>query len=347
MLLLPSVAYADTGQWVKYSANPVLSPTPNTWDADYIITSRVIFDGSIYRMWYVGGHGGSIGIGYANSTDGITWQKYPNAVLTPGPSPNSWDSSKIGLGTIIRNGTGFLMWYQGISPIAYLNGAIGLATSPDGITWTKFPGNPILKPTEVDQKYISSPFVVRLNSTYRMWYTAKSATDPDSSQITRILYASSYDGIHWTKLLSPALTPSTNSTAWDSLSVFSPTVIFDGSNFGMWYSGMNQSLVAQIGYATSLDGGTWTRSSDNPILRPGSPGSWDSAGVQQPSVAVGNGFLLYYDGFSNNSGGRIGLALGPHNFVIPEFSASALDLFLGLVLCTTVCMSAINRQHEN
>ena len=340
MMWFPS-AYGDSGQWVKYSGNPVLTPTSNAWDSVFVTSPRVIFDGTSYRMWYVGGHAGATDIGYANSTDGVIWHKYSTFVLSPGPN-GTWDSARVWLGSVIWNGSLFFMWYQGSSPVAYPNGAIGLATSVDGVSWVKYAGNPVLTPSSVDQKYIATPFVVRLISTYSMWYAARSAFDPNS--VIRILYATSADGIRWSKWPSPALSPSLNMSVWDSGAVFSPSVIYDGSNFGMWYSGMNQSLIAQIGYASSPDGATWTKSADNPILSPGPPGTWDSAGVQQAATTVGNGLMLYYDGFTNTTTGAIGLARSPPGFTIAEFPSPLISLFLVLITCAAICSTLYKRE---
>jgi predicted GH43/DUF377 family glycosyl hydrolase len=334
--LLP-LAFADDGQWIKYPSNPILKPTAGGWDADFTTIPRVLFDGRIYRMWYVGGRSGVTGIGYANSTDGITWRKYNDPVLLPGPQ-ESWDSSQVGLGSVIWNGTLFLMWYSGSSPVTYVNGAVGMAMSTDGISWIKYPGNPVLKPSTIDQRYIASPFVIKLLQTYNMWYTGKGAVDLQSSQISRILYATSFDGINWTKWPSPVLIP-TGTNSWDSGSVFSPAVLYDGTNFGIWYSGLNQSyLNPGIGFGTSPDGATWTKSSMNPILQPGGPGSWDSAGVEQPSIATVNGYMLYYDGFSNGVWG-IGLARAPQGFAVPEFPTPVSSLLLGVMMCVAIFLA--------
>ncbi len=347
ILLLPSAGYATGGQWVKYSGNPVLVPTAGGWDNDYVVSPRVLFNGTNYRMWYDGGSAGVAAIGYATSTDGLTWSKYPSPVLSPG-AQGAWDSGSVTVGSIIWNGTVFLMWYGG-SNTTNSGGAIGLATSKDGISWVKYSGNPVLERglSGPDQSYMASPYVIKLTTQYWMWYTGRNTTYPEPNSVARILAATSYDGITWTKAPSPAITPSSNSTVWDSGSVYSASVIFDGTNFGIWYTGTNQSyMMPQIGFASSQGGGSWTRSGLNPILGPGVPGGWDSAGVEQPSVIVGgDGFMLYYDGFSQNTGGRIGLAIGPHNFVIPEFSA--LDLLYGVVISTTVCFATIKRQHEH
>jgi len=332
---IPSVVIADSGQWVKYSGNPVLGPTPGGWDADYTVSPKVVYDGSTFRMWYDGGLAGATSIGYATSNDGITWTKYPNPVLTPG-EPGTWDASQVGLGSVVWNGTLFFMWYRANNAVTFPNGAVGLATSMDGINWIKYSSNPVLRPTEADQRYIASPFVVRysLTNAYYMWYTGRSISDPES----RILYATSFDGVNWFKWPSPVLSPSSDAKAWDSSSVFSPSVIYDGSIFGLWYSGLDQSLVnPRIGFASSPDGATWIRSSANPILSLGLAGSWDSAGVEQTSVVIGNGYMLYYDGFSKAVGGRIGLAMAPQSFNIPEFPVSTAGLLI-VVLFAVSCI---------
>jgi predicted GH43/DUF377 family glycosyl hydrolase len=230
------------------------------------------------------------------------------------------------------------MWYTGTNGITYPGGAIGLAVSTDGLNWIKYSGNPVLTPSGLgnDQNYIAAPDVIRLKLTYNMWYTGKSATSPN---VNKILYATSFDGIHWSKWPSPVLSPSTNSTAWDSSGVYAPSAIWSGQIFGMWYSGINQTgIVPRIGYATSPDGGSWTRSTSNPILIPGPPGSWDSRGVEQPSVIqVGSNYMLFYDGYSNQQGERIGLALSPQGFAVAEFPMPAVQLLLALMVCSTLC----------
>jgi predicted GH43/DUF377 family glycosyl hydrolase len=342
LALLPN-AFAATQEWVKYAGNPVLLPTAGSWDGDYVTTPRVLYDNTTYRMWYMGGLSGVNRIGYATSSDGINWVKH-GIVLGPG-LPGDWDSSSIALGSVLWNGTTYLMWYTGTNGTVYPGGAIGLAFSTDGLNWVRYSRNPILIPSELgnDQKYIAAPYVIRLKLTYNMWYTGKSAATPNTN---RILYATSFDGIHWSKWPSPVLSPSQDPTAWDSNGVYAPSVIWNGQIFGIWYSGLNQTgLVPRVGYAVSLDGGSWTRSANNPVLEPGPVGTWDSAGVEQPSVIqVGKNFMLFYDGYSKFQGQRIGLALSPQGFALPEFPAPGLEILIGLIACSIVYVSRGRRQ---
>ena len=142
---------------------------------------------------------------------------------------------------------GFLMWYG-----YYSNGdKVGLATSPDGVTWSKSPSNPVL-----NSAYM--PSVVYDGSSYKMWYSYYSSGD-------KIGLATSPDGVTWSKSPSnPVLS-----------SAYIPWVVFDGSIYKMWYG--YYSSGDKIGLATSPDGVTWSKSPSNPVL---SGAYWQSV-IQQ------------------------------------------------------------------
>ncbi len=335
--LIPD-AQAEGSEWVKYPANPILTSTPGSWDADYTIQPRVLYLGNLFRMYYVGSRQGILGIGYGTSSDGIKWTKHGAPILTPGPL-GSWDSSLVGLGSVLWNGTLYLMWYRGKSPGLYDDGAFGLATSSDGMTWKKYPRNPVLTPSSVDEKLLTDPYVIRQPALYGMWYAARNSSDPRFSQILRILYAISFDGVNWAKFNLVALSPSIDAAAWDSGNLFSPSVFYAGAanGYGMWYSALNQSFqVPAVGYATSRDGVYWTKSPENPILTHGSLGSWDSGGVENQDVILAKGaYMMYYDGFRADTGSSIGLAFAPAEFAIPELSYQSIDLLLGMLILAT------------
>jgi len=332
MVVLPRVS-VGAGQWVKDPNNPILSPTPGAWDAFDIRLPRVLYDGTTFRMWYIGYRSEQSGasIGYATSPDGVKWTKYPDPVLQPGPS-GAWDTYTVTLGSVVWNGSLYLMWYRGRGPVAE-KGAVGLATSPDGISWTKYAGNPVMKgSTQYD---ISYPYVIKVDGTYKMWYCE------GSTEGYRMHYASSVDGIKWTKYSSAVLTPSSDTKAWDAGSVYSPTVVYDGSTYWMWYSAADESVkIWLIGYATSGDGISWTKYSGNPILSQGPSGAWDSYDSldNQGVVLVGTSVMLYYSADQVVDGKmvsyKIGLARPPEGFAVPEMPSQTLSLFLGVLVLT-------------
>jgi uncharacterized membrane protein len=59
-------------------------------------------------------------------------------------------------------------------------------------------------------------------------------------------------------------------------------------------------------------------------------------------VQVGTSYFLYYD-----SGSKIGLALSPHGFAIPEFPTPVIALFLGLIASTAVLLTHQRRRQRS
>jgi hypothetical protein len=114
-----------------------------------------------FKMWYLGFRAtGGWRTGYATSTNGVDWTRYPgNPVIEAGPA-GSWDEHDQILSSVLHNGSEFEMWYDAYDP------SIGFATSADGLTWAKDPANPILN---ADAVTIS---VVKSNGVYRGWYTS-------------------------------------------------------------------------------------------------------------------------------------------------------------------------------
>jgi hypothetical protein len=124
------------------------------------------------------------------------WTRYAgNPVLVEGPS-GSWDDHGATFASVIYDSLAmeFRMYYHGFSYTGVHQ--IGLATSPDGMNWTKYPGNPIMTPGPAswDGQSVRVPMVWKEGLTdYRMIYTG------NGSGGMRVGYATSSDGISWTK----------------------------------------------------------------------------------------------------------------------------------------------------
>lgn len=89
------------------------------------------------------------------------WTKADAPVLRRG-SAGAWDSAVLDFPTVIRTADGYTMFYSGQDPAHRDAGSIGLATSPDGIAWTKA-GAPIVVPGlcgGFDDRAIHQPRVV-------------------------------------------------------------------------------------------------------------------------------------------------------------------------------------------
>jgi len=313
-LLLP-LLLVSTGDllaqeaWEKYPGNPVLSGQPGTWHAVLSMNS-VLYnaDSSRYEMWFAcaAQDGPPFAIGFAWSSDGVAWNVHsPGPVL--GPSAGSWDAYYVMGPYVLRDSGQYKMWYTGISP-GGLTGQIGYATSPDGISWTKHPSNPVLAPGTASWESASAIYgcVIPDSSGYRMWYGGISS---DVSQ-SGIGLATSLDGISWTKHASNPLLVSGAIGAWDHI-VFGPRVVMVSGTFYMYYSGeVSHYQSDRIGLATSSDGLLWTRHPSNPVLGP-TPGAWDANRVILGSVLMDavdpRNLKMYY---CSPTTGHIGLATG-------------------------------------
>jgi predicted GH43/DUF377 family glycosyl hydrolase len=141
----------DSGEtWTKYTSNPILSAAGG-WEsttAAEVTRPLVYYDeddlnpSARWKMWYAGGQFGAGGIGYAYSSDGLSWTKWDgNPVLTG--SAGQWDDDYLDTGGIIKRSDGtWLLFYDGKNG-NFWKGGFATFRSPTG-TYTKSPNNPIL-----------------------------------------------------------------------------------------------------------------------------------------------------------------------------------------------------------
>ena len=290
------------------------------FDEDLVASPKVLFDGATYRMWYSAmdfpPHPG--GIGLATSSDGINWTRANdgNPVLNFG-APGKFDSAQL-IGPEVlydrRDGL-FKMWYGGMDATPgghpYYE-RIGMATSPDGINWTRQnDGNPVLDAgtREYDNRQAAHPCVLQEGSGFRMWYSAYSLAKGHT-----ICTAVSPDGITWTRENngSPVTGLSANQHT-------GPSVIKQNGEYLMFVSGVQAPDVQwayQIYGATSVDGRAWQMLNDgDAVLSPGSGDVFDNAQLAHPSILLQDDVLkVWYMGYRTPPGSsqketeRIGLA---------------------------------------
>ena len=179
--------------------------------------------------------------------------------------------------------------------------SVGFASSVDGVNWTMY-STAVLSPTPGawDAYSVEAPWVIRESGQYKMWYTSYFSYSP---WLGNIGYATSPDGIHWTKHSgNPVLGPGT--AAWENDGPYSCAVIPFPGGYQMWYGAYPRLTFSgiiggpSIGYATSPDGIAWQRDTvHSPVLLPGGPGQWDSAYVCIPRVhQIGSAYYMWYEG---------------------------------------------------
>ena len=182
-----------------------------------------------------------------------------NPVLDRG-AVGAWDYSGVISPSVIFDGKEYKMWYRGHRSKSFGEEiyGVGYANSDDGISWKKYPGNPVLtigSQGEWDTNIIWFT-VIFSDGKYMMWYTGGNYA---------MCLANSLDGISWSKYSGNPVFIHGDENQWDGKEIYTPSVVFDGREYKMWYTGSNGSKQC-IGYATSHDGISWTKYQDNPVI---------------------------------------------------------------------------------
>ncbi len=291
-----SVPAETAGGWVKHDANPVLGGRLGTcFDVSVLKDAQ----SDTFRMWFSWRPKKSIAL--AESRDGIDWGG-PAIVLGP-DDVTGWEAD-INRPVVIRGAEGYQMWYTGQ---ARGQSWIGYATGPDGKTWKRMSPKPVLSPGKPWEKTsVMCPHVIydEAANLYRMWYSGGEQYEPNA-----IGYATSPDGLHWSKHpQNPVFRPDPKSP-WEQERVTACQVVRQGDWHVMFYIGFRDVNHAQIGVARSKDGITgWERHPANPIIRPGKD-RWDHDAVYKPcAILDGDRWLLWYNG-RRDGVEQIGLAI--------------------------------------
>jgi predicted GH43/DUF377 family glycosyl hydrolase len=306
--LSPSEAAAPStgarGAWEKYSGNPVMGGKYGT-----CFDVSVLKEGDAYRMWVSWRPQGSIAI--VESKDGFHWSEPPQIVLGP-RKETGWEDD-INRPVVIKRDDGYHMWYTGQ---AREHSKIGYATSPDGVVWKRMSENPVLSPDQPWEKVaLMCPDVIwdANAKLFRMWYSGGEQYEPDA-----IGYATSPDGINWTKHAGNPVFKSDPNAEWEKYKVTACQIVEDDGWYLMFYIGFRDIDHAQIGLARSRDGiNNWQRNPANPIVHP-DPGSWDHDACYKPyAIFDGTKWLLWYNG-RHGSLEQIGVSIhNGHDLVFP------------------------------
>jgi predicted GH43/DUF377 family glycosyl hydrolase len=262
----------DGINWTRANGgHPVLQGTAGAFDENGVYGADVVYDPANvlapYKMWYSGRQGAFGGIGYAISTDGVTWTKYENTSHVPVPVldhgiPGSADSFSAADPSVLLDGSTWKMWYTGDDSdkkrIAY-------ATSPDGVTWAK--GGKVLAPEDPGASAniafgAFAPTVWKTSSGFAMLIAGRKITAGVFA--TKLLESTSSDGINWSGP-TVALNPAGVNTKFDFSNLNSPDVFYDPGTktYSLYYSGntvdANGNFHTRIGLATSTTGNSWNK----------------------------------------------------------------------------------------
>jgi predicted GH43/DUF377 family glycosyl hydrolase len=268
--------------WIKSEKNPVLGGALGT-----CFDVALLREDGKYRMWFSWRPKRSIAL--VTSEDGLTWGE-PLIVLGPNKA-SGWEED-INRPVVIKDGAKYRMWYTGQ---AKGKSAIGCATSADGKTWERTSEKPVVTAEQPwEREAVMCPHVLYddKQKLYRMWYSGGEQYEPNA-----IGYATSADGLKWTKHEKNPIFRPDPKAPWEKDRVTACQVLKQGEWYIMFYIGFRDRDHAQIGLARSKDGITdWQRHRANPIVRPGKD-KWDADAVYKPyALFDGKRWLLWYNG---------------------------------------------------
>lgn len=316
--------------WTRSATNPVIVPEslrkPGTL---YPVMGdpTLLHDNGLFKMWF--GYGGYDRVGdehsirvrtaYAESTDGLGWT-VTAPVLDVG---TTWDRTNAETPSVIKDDRlpeghprKYRMYYAGLDhareklplqqvlKLGMLYG-IGLAFSPDGKRFQRIAAGEspyrieglVLRPDPPadrdmsDLLAVTDPSVLVKDGRYHMWYTSMARVAREDRTYFGIAYATSEDGIRWTKhglVMRPDLPWE---TARKEPSVGRPYVIWTGTRFEMFYDAMKEddnpqkNTAAGIGFAWSADGRVWTKD-PAPVFQS------NHGANERKGIIVGSGVLL-------------------------------------------------------
>lgn len=281
-------------KWVKYEQNPVLGGG----DLGTIFDISVLKEDGIYKMYCSWRPKKSLAL--STSTDGKNWSA-PQIIMGPNDA-NDWEKD-LNRPVVVLKDKVYHLWYTGQ---ARGKSWIGYATSTDGVNFTRQSNEPVLSPEEEWEKVaVMCPHVIwdEKEKLFKMWYSGGEQYEPDA-----IGYATSPDGLKWTKRKDPVFVADPNNS-WEQHKVTACQVIKRKSDYLMFYIGFYDINFAQIGMARSKNGiDQWERYTGNPIIKP-TPGGWDASACYKPyAIQEKDRWMLWYNG-RNESLERIGLAI--------------------------------------
>lgn len=249
-------------------------------------------------------HIGYIDINPENPTEVISISKDP--ILKPGPWGH-FDDNGLYPGSIIQNDERLLMYYMGRSngesPMYYM--AIGLAESLDGgHSFKRVSPSPVLGRTEYDPWMTSTPWVIKNNNEWIMYYLSGDGWENIEDRVSRyfIRSATSLDGVNWSVQGDTVIGLGDGET-----NIAAPTVWDEEGQWHMVFCTVNaQTKSYKLGYAISQDKLNWVRC-DKDIGIDLSVNGWDSEAMAYPSVFKykKTQYLLY----SGNELGKEGIGL--------------------------------------
>jgi len=199
--------------------------------------------------------------------------------------------------------------------LALLTVAFLPASAKGQLQWQRYVGNPILLPDpQSGISGYSDPSLLFDGTTFHLWISAGGFIYGNPNVGVRTFYFTSQDGFAWSAYPENPVLRENKAGAWDSGHIETPSVIMIDGQYWLYYTATVDSAAddpanLQLGLATSMDGSTWIRHPENPLLGRGTPASWEGRWIESPSVLkTAPLFYLWYNGVDMDWQVHVGLA---------------------------------------
>jgi hypothetical protein len=147
----------DGVNWMKHPGNPIYE---QIWIEDVC----VVKSDSTYYMYaedeYTG-NGENVHIVLYTSSDRINWTRHGTVLEKVG---EGWESHEAATPTVWKEGNLWYMLYEGIGHSTA--GQVGLATSSNGINWTRHSNNPVLANPFGTDRDLAIDSIIKVNGVY-------------------------------------------------------------------------------------------------------------------------------------------------------------------------------------
>jgi predicted GH43/DUF377 family glycosyl hydrolase len=299
VLALASLLYANSTwgfrEWRRLSNDPIIAPRGEGWESAGTFNPAVVFrEGKFVMLYRAQDANGTSRLGYAESADGIHFQRRPEPVLTP-ETDYERDGGVEDPRLVRIDGTYYLT-YTGYNK---KDAQLCLATSKDLIHWER---KGVILPAyrgNWNVGWTKSGAIVpeRIDGKYWMYFLG---TTPEKTDEMGLAYST--DLVHWTEATkTPVLARRPGN--FDSRVVEpGPPPIVTKDGIVLVYNGADDKLVYRVGVAVfdRKNPARLLSRSSAPVFAPEK--SWEKIG-QVPNVVFvegmaqsGSKYLFYYGG---------------------------------------------------
>lgn len=208
----------------------------------------------------------------AELTDFVAFKSNP---VFAGTGTDTWDQKIRERGYILREDGTYYLWYTGYKGDDNVEKHLGLATSPDGITWTRFSDNPIYS-----SGWVEDMSVIKHDGTYYMFAEGRGDTAHLMTSTNRV---------NWEEK-GPLDIRMSDGRPLSKGAFGTPAIWYEDGKFYLYYERDDLG----IWLASSTDMKVWTNIQDDPVIKMG-PETYDQFGVAMDQIIKYNGrYYGYY-----------------------------------------------------